>query len=49
MIKLGKLRAAVLCGESLFSLRSWRRYGLFEHLAKGIFTIGPVLFWRQPS
>lgn len=47
MIKIGKYNAGTLFAERIFSLRSWRRYGLFSKLNKGVFTIGPVLFWRS--
>lgn len=47
MIKIGDRRIGLYCGERLWRARSWKRYGLFKHTGTG-FSIGPVLFWRDP-
>lgn len=46
MHKIGKWEFGVFCGEKLWSLRSWRRYGIFDCRPGITFSIGPVGFWK---
>lgn len=36
----------VFCGESIFSIHSWRGYRLFDKRGNSI-SVGPILFWRE--
>lgn len=47
-LKFGFFWIALYCGEHLFQKESWKHYRFIRVLDVG-FSVGPVLFWREPG